>query len=218
MKTLRFLAALYMITLTGSLLSAQGELSILMGIHPPSRIANNVSGKHTALQYNMVTMHDMSYGVAMQYSRFGEKHSSFAAAQITSLNGFASYPLLKTPRVKPYLKIELGAAYANTAPGLEARYSTGKQSAANFISAQIAPAIGSQIALSGAFTLQIEYKKTIHFGHANVAEGAYNYGAIDLGVTYKFISEHKRKRTSRSSIVRCTTNRKSGATSCFRFR
>ncbi|MEO5582223.1 MAG: hypothetical protein ABIR66_06000, partial [Saprospiraceae bacterium] len=42
---------------------SQGELSILEGIHPSSAIYDGASGTHTALQYNIVTCNDISYGL-----------------------------------------------------------------------------------------------------------------------------------------------------------
>ena len=117
--------------------------------------------------------------------------------------------------------MELGAAYANSGftPGLESRSTTSAANPAKFVSAQLAPALGTQILLSRIFTLQAEYKRTLPYAHPLVAEGGYNFGTLDLGISYKFSGSGSKKRSyARNTRTRCVTDRKTGATSCFKFR
>jgi len=117
--------------------------------------------------------------------------------------------------------MELGAAYANSGSisGLESRSTSSAANPAKFVSAQFAPAVGTQILLSQIFTLQAEYKRTLHYAHPLVAEGGYNFGTLDLGIAYKFSGSGSKKRSyARNTSTRCVTDRKTGATSCFKFR
>lgn len=213
MKTFLLITTLCLIHLIKSF--SQGELSILEGIHPSSAIYDGASGTHTALQYNIVTSHDISYGIIAQHSRFAIAHSGITP-KVSSLNGFASYPLFENRRIKPYVKMEFGASSATVAQNLEARASSPDSKPVNFISAQIVPAIGSQISLTKSLVMQMEYKKTIHYANALVANGEYNYGTFDIGVTYKFSGSRNRNNSYARSLPRCSY-KKGGVSSCFSF-
>lgn len=220
MKTFAFFATLCFTTLFYSKSYAQGEVSILMGVNPSSRIYNGVVGTHTALQYNIDTYQEIHYGVIAQYSRFAAPNGIAVSkpSQVSSFNGFASYSLIKSGPFKPYIKLELGAALNRTRPELESRAGSVPQTS-NFFGGQLAPSIGTQISLTRAFTLQLEYKKTVQYGHAYASDGSYNYTGFDMGITYQFAHDQiSKKGRYRPSKYRCVYNKKTGATSCFRFR
>ena len=216
MKTkISTLITLCLLSLTTGLIHSQGQLSILKGIHPSGRIYDGAFGTHTGLQYSILADNDMSYGVVAQYSRFVQDQS-LSASKISSLNGFASYPVLGSERIRPYLKFELGAAYASTNRSLEERAVHPEAHPNNFVSAQIAPAIGTQFLLTGSIVMQVEYKKNIQYANALVANGEYNYSTLDLGVTYKFNRAQNRNRSYTRSLPRCSY-RRGGTSSCFSF-
>jgi hypothetical protein len=214
MKT-KVLTLIALCLLTTGIIHSQGQLSILKGIHPSGRIYDGAFGTHTGLQYSILADNDMTYGVVAQYSRFVPDHSA-PAAQVSSFNGFASYPVLGTERIRPYVKFELGAAYASTNRSLEARATSPDTRPANFVSAQIAPAIGTQFLLTGSIVMQVEYKKNIQYANALVANGDYNYSTLDLGVTYKFHRAQNKNRFYTRSLPRCSY-RRGGTSSCFSF-
>lgn len=219
MKTFALICTICLTALTPSLTYSQGELSLFMGRNPSSRAYSGATGTHTALQYNILTEQILCYGLIIQDSRFASARAT-ESAHISSLNGFVSLPLIQNSRIKPYLKMEAGVAYANSGPAseLESQSTSSPASQAKFVSAQLAPAVGTQILLSRVFTLQAEYKRTLHYAHPLVAEGGYNFGTLDLGISYKFSNPGSKKRSYARMRTRCVYDRKTGATSCFKFK
>lgn len=220
MKTFALICTICLTSLIPSLTYSQRELSLFMGHNPSSRVYNGATGTHTALQYNIFTQQILCYGIIVQDSRFASARAT-GNAHISSLNGFVSLPLIQNSRIKPYIKMEIGAAYANSGSvtGLESRSTTSAASPAQFVSAQLVPAVGTQILLSQIFTLQAEYKRTLHYAHPLVAQGGYNFGTLDLGISYKFSNPGNKKHSyARNTRTHCVTDRKTGATSCFKFR
>lgn len=218
MKNSALITSICILTLATTFTNAQGDLSVLMGIHPYGKAYDMTSGTHAAIQYNVSCPHAMRYGVIAQHSRFTQNNLTELAPSVSSVNGFASFAFIENKRMKSYIKMELGAAYASTNSRLEERVAGAKVGPSHFMAAQINPAIGAEIALSNAFTMQLEYKNVLHYGSAEVASGGYNYGGLDMGINYKFYHKAYHKKSYARTKTRCKYNRKTGATSCYSFR
>lgn len=218
MKTFNHLTLTLLLVIFALASNAQGDLSILMGIHPYGKAYDMTTGRHAAIQYNISCPHAMRYGLIAQHSRFSQIEKAVITPQISSLSGFASFAFIENSRMKSYIKMEVGAAYASTKSRLEERVAAAKTIPSHFIAAQFNPAIGAEINLSNAFTMQIEYKNMLHYGHAEVATGGYNFGSLDLGINYKFYHKSYHKKSYARTKTRCKYNRKTGATSCYSFR
>lgn len=196
---------------------AQGELSVLMGIHPQGKIYNMSSGMHAAAQYNFDNTRAMAYGLIAQHSRFTMENNPSFQPQVSSLNGFASYDFVENRKMKAYLKMELGAAYASQAPRLESRVASAEAIPGKILLAEANPTIGAEISLAKTVTMRFEYKNVLHFGNPVADKTAFNYSSLDLGINYRFNYKYHTRAYAKGN-PRCRYNKKTGAVSCYSFR